>query len=509
MADAAIYRLAAVHRRFRRGDHIVDAVDGVDMEIFDGEFVAIQGPSGSGKSTLLQLLGGLERASTGTLSFDDRELRGLNDMALTKLRAQDFGFIFQQFNLIPTLTAAENVEAALVTQGLSRRQRRERAVELLGRVGLDERTHHLGYNLSGGEQQRVAIARALANKPRVILADEPTGNLDSRTAADVVDLLRALCSEQRVTVILVTHDNAIANVADRVVHMSDGRISDVMRPQEPRGTTTVDAHVERDDRAPDASEGLSDRTTLGGRLQHDMAALRSNLGALLSAALVAPLALVTLMNDIFPAIGQSVGASVGGEAESAIATSVAVGAVGMAVLLAVIQMITLPMLRRSAAVAPTGAALNAGERMIFGAVGGAVAGLAVGCAAPWIHVAGVTVTLNIDWPVLLTLGPLALAASAAFALWLGTARRAPMAGIAIALTALGSTVFGWTALGPVQIAGFPWLQILTLLDPLTYVTEGLRAALTTADHMSLAAVYPVLIGACLVFPWCATRVGRT
>jgi putative ABC transport system ATP-binding protein len=173
---------------------------------------------------MLQLLGALDRPTSGSLEFDGHELRGLNDRQLTELRSRDIGFVFQSFNLIPTLTAAENVEAAMVPRARDRGQRRTRAADLLDRVGLSQRAAHLPSRLSGGEQQRVAIARALANEPRVILADEPTGNLDSTTAEEVVGVLRSL-SDDGVTVIVVTHAEDVARHAARRVRLRDGRIA--------------------------------------------------------------------------------------------------------------------------------------------------------------------------------------------------------------------------------------------------------------------------------------------
>jgi len=219
-----IYALRDVERAFVSGGTELKAVAGIDLEIDAGEFVAIEGPSGSGKTTLLQLLGGLDKATEGTVRFGDVEMTEIDDSDLTQLRARDFGFVFQSFNLIPTLSAAENVEAAMVTGELDRRARRERAGDLLALVGLAERSHHLPSKLSGGEQQRVAIARAMANSPRVILADEPTGHLDSATAEDVVSTLARLSADRGVTVIVVTHSADVAGRAERRVRMRDGRI---------------------------------------------------------------------------------------------------------------------------------------------------------------------------------------------------------------------------------------------------------------------------------------------
>jgi putative ABC transport system ATP-binding protein len=220
----SLYELDSVSRVFRRGPTEVRAVDDVELVIGEGEFVAVEGPSGSGKSTLLQLLGALDRPTGGSVQFAGKALEAMSDHELTDLRRDDIGFVFQQFNLIPTLTAVENVEAALASTGMHGDARRARSDEVLVQVGLAERRDHLPSRLSGGEQQRVAIARALANGPRVILADEPTGNLDSRTAADVVALLGQLCDEEGVTVILVTHDENVARRARRRVAMADGHL---------------------------------------------------------------------------------------------------------------------------------------------------------------------------------------------------------------------------------------------------------------------------------------------
>ena len=226
MAAEALYDLEGVSRTFVRGASEVRAVDEVDMRLGAGEFVAVQGPSGSGKSTLLQLLGALDRPTAGAVRFGGRDLGVMSERELTALRRHDVGFVFQQFNLIPTLTAAENVEAALASAGVDRGTMRSRSQDLLEQVGLSGRRDHLPSRLSGGEQQRVAIARALANGPRVILADEPTGNLDTKTAEEVVGILGRLSDEQGVTVVLVTHDEQIARHARRRLRMSDGRLEE-------------------------------------------------------------------------------------------------------------------------------------------------------------------------------------------------------------------------------------------------------------------------------------------
>ncbi|HEY1358507.1 MAG TPA: ABC transporter ATP-binding protein [Thermoleophilaceae bacterium] len=219
-----LYSLSNVSRHYGTGPTLVRAIDGIDLHIERGEFVVVAGSSGSGKTTLLQLLGGLDRPSEGSVEFEERDLAGLGDAELAQLRRRTLGFVFQQFNLIPTLTAAGNVEAALAPTGIDAEARRGRATELLERVGLGHRGEHLPSQLSGGEQQRVAIARALANEPAVVLADEPTGNLDSKTGAEVIELLRGLWENDGLSVVLVTHDPAIADARWRLVRMSDGRI---------------------------------------------------------------------------------------------------------------------------------------------------------------------------------------------------------------------------------------------------------------------------------------------
>ena len=227
-----LYDLVDVGRTYKTGGGDVHALSNVDMVIEHGEFIAIEGPSGSGKSTLLQLLGALDKPTSGSLVFDGREVDKFGEKELTRLRSADIGFIFQAFNLIPTLTAAENVEAVMVPLNKDRAARRARAAALLERVGLDHRAEHLPSLLSGGEQQRVAIARAMANEPRVILADEPTGNLDSTTAEEVVGTLRSLSGEHGTTVIVVTHAEDVARHARRRIKLRDGQI--VSEPREPR-----------------------------------------------------------------------------------------------------------------------------------------------------------------------------------------------------------------------------------------------------------------------------------
>ncbi len=218
--SAGLYSVRGVQKFFQRGSTTVRALDGIDLEIGQGEFVALEGPSGSGKTTLLQLLGALDRPSGGEVVFDGRDLAGVPDRELAELRLRSFGFVFQQFNLIPTLTAVENVEAKLAPAGGSRQQ----ALEMLEEVGLAHRADHLPSHMSGGEQQRVAIARALSVEPRVVLADEPTGNLDTATGGEIIELLSNLAAEHGSTVIVATHDATLATRAPRRLRVRDGRL---------------------------------------------------------------------------------------------------------------------------------------------------------------------------------------------------------------------------------------------------------------------------------------------
>jgi putative ABC transport system ATP-binding protein len=214
-----------VTRVYQMGTNLVTALDHVNMNLGAGEFVAIQGTSGSGKSTLLNLLGGLDRPTSGEVLFDSNPLGPLTKKQMARYRRDSVGMIFQNFNLITTMTAAENVRLALAFGGVRGTERRQRAGELLERVGLADRMEHRPLELSGGEQQRVAIARALANRPRVLLADEPTGNLDSTRARELLALLREMVDREGLTVLLVTHDHELASsFADRIIMMKDGKV---------------------------------------------------------------------------------------------------------------------------------------------------------------------------------------------------------------------------------------------------------------------------------------------
>ncbi len=214
-----------VTRIYQMGANQVAALERVSMGADEGEFVAIQGTSGSGKSTLLNLLGGLDRPTSGHVLFDSQPLAPLTKKQMARYRRFSVGMIFQNFNLIPTMTAAENVRLALAFGGLRGVARKERARDLLNRVGLSDRMDHRPAELSGGEQQRVAIARALGNRPRVLLADEPTGNLDSTRAHELLALLREMVHRDNLTVLLVTHDHELAtSYADRIIMMKDGKV---------------------------------------------------------------------------------------------------------------------------------------------------------------------------------------------------------------------------------------------------------------------------------------------
>ncbi|GAA0424545.1 hypothetical protein GCM10010160_60240 [Acrocarpospora corrugata] len=216
-----ILRASGLRMRYGQGSGIVHALDGVDLDVATGETVAVMGASGSGKSTLLHLLGGLERPSAGEVWLAGRRIDGLGETALARLRRTAIGFVFQAFHLMDELTAAENVELPALLAGQSPRAARRRAAELLERVGLSHRAEHLPSALSGGERQRVAIARALSNEPLVVLADEPTGNLDSAATLDVLRLLDSLRTAGQ-TLVIVTHDARVAATADRLISMRDG-----------------------------------------------------------------------------------------------------------------------------------------------------------------------------------------------------------------------------------------------------------------------------------------------
>jgi putative ABC transport system ATP-binding protein len=220
-----MYRLTDVTKDYRKGHGVVHALQGVTMAIEDGDWLAIQGPTGHGKSTLLQMLGALDRPTSGSVELEGQDLAGLRESRLTRLRAASIGFIFQTFNLIPTLSAQENVEAALVPLATSAAARQERARQALAEVGLGDRARHLPSELSGGQQQRVAIARALVKRPAVLLADEPTGNLDEGTRDEIITLLERVWRERGLTLVIVTHDSSVARRARRTAVMRNGQLT--------------------------------------------------------------------------------------------------------------------------------------------------------------------------------------------------------------------------------------------------------------------------------------------
>jgi putative ABC transport system ATP-binding protein len=223
-AKEVLVELTKVSKRYKMGDTIVKALDKLDLSITEGEMMSVMGPSGSGKSTLLNIIGCIDNPTDGRVCIDGQDVSELKDAELTRIRLTEIGFIFQQFYLIPTLTAYENVELPMREARVGADERRERTMGLLELVGLKDRDKHYPNQLSGGEQQRVAIARALANNPRLILADEPTGELDSKTAMRIIELLKDLNRKKGITVIIVTHDPRVANETRRVVTLEDGAV---------------------------------------------------------------------------------------------------------------------------------------------------------------------------------------------------------------------------------------------------------------------------------------------
>lgn len=221
-----MYSLKDVSKIYKGKRGEIKAIDGIDLEIGSGEMISIQGPTGGGKSTLLQLLGALDKPTMGTIEIGGENLSNMGDKQLANLRAQKIGFVFQSFNLIPTLTALENVEMALAPLGLSADVRTEKATKALQSVGLGERLTHLPNELSGGQQQRVAIARAIVKEPEVLLADEPTGNLDEGTRDEIVGLLEDLWKDRGITLIVVTHDSHVAKRAQRHLTIANGKVTE-------------------------------------------------------------------------------------------------------------------------------------------------------------------------------------------------------------------------------------------------------------------------------------------
>jgi len=239
MGSEPIIQAREVVKTYRSRDVVVEALNKVSFAVQPGEMVAVMGPSGCGKTTLLNCLSGLDLIDSGDVSIAGRLLRTMSDDALSEYRAKSMGFVFQSYNLLPVLTAQENVELPLVVAGVSQSKSRQKAIEKLVLVGLGDRLDHLPAELSGGEQQRVAIARALANEPSIVWADEPTGNLDSTNAGEIMELLKRFNREQEQTFVLVTHSDEVGSMADRVVRMSDGVIVD-----DGNGAITKNASVE-------------------------------------------------------------------------------------------------------------------------------------------------------------------------------------------------------------------------------------------------------------------------
>ncbi len=222
--DQCVIRLDGVHKYYHLGDFQVHALRGVTLDIYSGEFVAVMGASGSGKSTLMNIIGCLDKPSRGSYRLDGMDVSQLQKSELARVRNRKLGFVFQQFNLLARTSALENVELPTVYAGISPQERETRARAALERVGLSERAHHYPSQLSGGQQQRVAIARALVNRPAILLADEPTGNLDSRTSVEIMDIFQQLNEEQGLTVVIVTHEHDIAQYAKRALEFKDGKL---------------------------------------------------------------------------------------------------------------------------------------------------------------------------------------------------------------------------------------------------------------------------------------------
>ncbi len=222
-----VVRTRGVTKEFITGDTVLQALKGIDLDIYAGEYISIMGPSGSGKSTFFNMVGGLDKPTTGTVFINDVDMAQLDAQELAYLRCRTIGYIFQSFNLLPVMTALENVTLPTIFSGMSRDEGIERAIELLNKVGLGHRLHHRPTELSGGQQQRVAIARSLANSPSIILADEPTGNLDLKTGTEIIDLLKTMNKEQGVTIISATHDLKMLNISDRIVWIRDGAVEKI------------------------------------------------------------------------------------------------------------------------------------------------------------------------------------------------------------------------------------------------------------------------------------------
>lgn len=231
-ANEYVVRVRDLVKEYQMGKLTVRALDGVNLDIYRGEYLSIMGPSGSGKSTLFNMIGGLDKPTSGSVFIDDVDMAQLDPQELAFLRCHRIGYIFQTFNLIPVMTALENVTLPMIFAGVPADEARERGIELLTLVGLGSRLQHKPTELSGGQQQRVAIARALANNPSIILADEPTGNLDLRTGKEIIELLKRLNEERGVTIISATHDLKMLDISDRIVWIRDGKIERIEKRSE-------------------------------------------------------------------------------------------------------------------------------------------------------------------------------------------------------------------------------------------------------------------------------------
>lgn len=228
--SASIISLHEIRKSYYLGKQELKVLKGITLDIFQNEYVALMGPSGSGKSTLMNILGCLDSPTSGKYILNGQDVSKMQDDDLAEVRNNEIGFVFQQFNLLPRLTAAENVALPLIYSGVSKKERTERALEMLSRVGLEDRSHHKPNELSGGQNQRVAIARALVNNPSIILADEPTGNLDSKTSVEIMNIFGKIQSDGN-TVVLVTHEEDIAHYAHRIIRLRDGIIETDHKPQ--------------------------------------------------------------------------------------------------------------------------------------------------------------------------------------------------------------------------------------------------------------------------------------
>jgi len=232
MTEKIIVRVSGVTKDFDLGKIVVNVLKGIDLEIVEGKYLSIMGPSGSGKSTLFNMIGGLDKPTSGKVFIDEVDIAQLDAYELAWLRCRKIGYIFQTFNLIPVMTALENVTLPMTFAGVANDDAIEQGMALLRQVGLEGRHAHKPTELSGGQQQRVAVARALANSPAIVLADEPTGNLDLKTGEDIIDLLKELSSERKVTVISATHDYKMLNVSDQVIWIRDGRVEKIQERSE-------------------------------------------------------------------------------------------------------------------------------------------------------------------------------------------------------------------------------------------------------------------------------------